>query len=330
MSDVLDPAELDDLLIEGLTAAFNGAFDLARSGNELSILFNEQEFFGEDFLHAFIADTYGAFREWKPGAPKTFKELQSESFRINFKNYETGITIPHSLFIRGARNPGQLADLLSGFLAERAVKEGETAFKHRVRLMIQALRNGETATNTYDGVAFFSASHPANTVSGGGSNLATGSGTRWYLLDANAGSPFTVTWNQNFVDQRTLHPDITPLGQGYVSAVDGVNSQTFKDFNRVRYSIEANAGVAYGAWQTMYLSREALDTDNLNSAMVAMQSYLDDEGHPLAIRPTHILVPPSLENTARTLLRAIDASGASNPLAGALQIIVSPLLAITP
>lgn len=58
-----------------------------------------------------------------------------------------------------------------------------------------------------------------------------------------------------------------------------------------------------------------------------MRGYVDDTGDPLAINPTVIVVPGSLQGTAEALFKKqVLAGGETNELYGAVEIVVSPYL----
>lgn len=78
----------------------------------------------------------------------------------------------------------------------------------------------------------------------------------------------------------------------------------------------------------------ALSAASLEAGVAAMRSQRLPNGEPMDVRPTHLLVPPALEFTARRLLNSAyypDDSGASagpggmsrNPLQGVLELLVS-------
>lgn len=73
-----------------------------------------------------------------------------------------------------------------------------------------------------------------------------------------------------------------------------------------------------------------IDTDLLDAAALAegiatMAQYKNDRGKYMGIRPTHLLVCPTLEQTGRELVQAAaNAAGATNVWAGALQLVVMP------
>jgi phage major head subunit gpT-like protein len=71
------------------------------------------------------------------------------------------------------------------------------------------------------------------------------------------------------------------------------------------------------------LLTDLLDADAYESARVRMRSFKNDKGELLYMRPTHLLVCPSLEGTAREILQAgVGATGATNIWQGSAQLLV--------
>lgn len=70
----------------------------------------------------------------------------------------------------------------------------------------------------------------------------------------------------------------------------------------------------------------ALTKDNVSIAREAMMAFTDDNGNKVAVTPTHILVPPSLEDEAleisKSLLDPTSANNTINAHAGRFQVIV--------
>ena len=57
----------------------------------------------------------------------------------------------------------------------------------------------------------------------------------------------------------------------------------------------------------------------------AMQAFRSDQGRLLGVMPTTLVVPPSLEDAGRTLLKAATgAAGASNQWYNSAELIISP------
>ena len=70
----------------------------------------------------------------------------------------------------------------------------------------------------------------------------------------------------------------------------------------------------------------ALSEPNLRAAILAMRGQKDDKGMKIQIRPTHLIVPPALEHTAKVLLQTTLIPGSANndvnTLKGELTLIV--------
>jgi len=57
-------------------------------------------------------------------------------------------------------------------------------------------------------------------------------------------------------------------------------------------------------------------------------AFTNDEGVPLGITPTHLVVPPTLESNGRSVVEAqFDATGASNVWYNTAKLVVVPWLA---
>ena len=95
-----------------------------------------------------------------------------------------------------------------------------------------------------------------------------------------------------------------------------------------RYGIDGRCNVGYGLWQLAYGSKQGLTADNYASAREAMLAFKADEGRPLGIVPTHLVVPPSLEKEGREILMAERTGGGdTNIWQGSAALTVSPWLA---
>ncbi|QPR26777.1 Mu-like prophage major head subunit gpT family protein [Edwardsiella hoshinae] len=66
---------------------------------------------------------------------------------------------------------------------------------------------------------------------------------------------------------------------------------------------------------------------SFGAAKMQMRRFTDSEGRPLSIRPTVLLVPPELEDTANTLMTADRfEDGKTNIYKGACEVVVEPRL----
>jgi phage major head subunit gpT-like protein len=145
-------------------------------------------------------------------------------------------------------------------------------------------RPGPT-TLCYDGQYFFDTDHPvldANGVSQSQANWDNnaGAGTAWYLLDTS----------------RALKPIIyqSRKPDNFVAKTNENDDNVFFQKEFV-YGVDARRNVGFGFWQLAYGSRKTLDEANLTAALTAMTARTGDNGRPLGIRPTLLVVPPSLE-----------------------------------
>ncbi len=101
-------------------------------------------------------------------------------------------------------------------------------------------------------------------------------------------------------DGKALFADDHPVGTG---AVDNAGTAVLKADSL------ANAAASYGA------------------ARIVLRKMTDDEGRPLDVTPTTLVVPPALEDTANALMtmeRLED--GKTNPYRGTATVVVSPWL----
>ncbi|MBI5816689.1 MAG: Mu-like prophage major head subunit gpT family protein [Nitrospinae bacterium] len=118
------------------------------------------------------------------------------------------------------------------------------------------------------------------------------------------------------------HPDelvFSMLSQGFASkAFDG---QFFFDTDHPNGSRPAWSNKSIEA-----LSAAAYETMRQN-----MMSLVNEEGRPMRVRPSHIIVPPQLEKEALDIVRAdLTTGGVSNVWNNSADVIVAPELAATP
>jgi len=92
------------------------------------------------------------------------------------------------------------------------------------------------------------------------------------------------------------------------------------------YGVDARLNAGYGLWQLAYASKESLDASAFNDAYAAMQSMTGDRGKKLGIRPTLLVVPPSLRAAALEILNAETVGGTTNINRNAVDVLVTPWL----
>lgn len=237
------------------------------------------------------------FREWV--GDRVIQNLKTHDFSIKNKSWESTIAV----------NRDQIEDDQFGVYRPMIGQMGQDARRHPDLLVFAALKAGD-AQLCYDGQYFFDTDHPVG--SGTASNHGGGAGAGWYLLDTS----------------RAIKPLIYQVRKPYnfQAFQDEADENVFKRREFV-YGIDARSNVGYGLWQLAYFSKQALDATNYQAARVAMMERKNDMGMVLGIKPTVLLVPPSLEKSALELVQAERlANGADNVLRGTTRVVSCPWL----
>lgn len=251
-------------------------------------------------------NTYGwlgqfpKLREWI-GA-RVVKDMQADAYQILNKTFEATIGVKRT----------DIEDDNLGIYRPLFAEMGRAAASHPDELTFALLAAGGS-TLCYDGQNFFDTDHPvyANTDGTGAvtatSNVNTsGTGPNWYLLDVS----------------RALKPLILQVrAAADLQAMTDRNDEGVFTNDEYRYGIRARHNVGFGFWQLAYRSNEALTPATYGAARAAMRGFKADGGRPLGIRPNLLVVPSSLEATARKLLVKDENGG--NEWAGSAELLVS-------
>lgn len=255
------------------------------------------------------SETYGwlgqfpQLREWI--GPREVVGLKAHAFTIQNKKFESTVGVPRD----------NISDDRLGVFGPTFSQMGELARTHPEQLIFALLASGFTTT-CYDGQSFFDTDHPLQPKDGPAttvSNFGGGSGTAWYLLDTS----------------RTVKPLIFQKREDYeFTRLDRPDDDHVFWTDEFVYGIRARVNAGFGLWQLAYGSKDTLNADNYAAARAAMMNYKSSEGHILGVRPTTLVVPPSLEYAALDLLNTETLSGGgSNPYKGTAELIVTPYLA---
>lgn len=249
--------------------------------------------------------SFPSMREWI--GDRVIHGIQTHGYAIKNKTFENTVAIPREA----------IEDDQYGIYAPMSQELGRTAQAHPDQLVFSLLKNGPS-TLCYDGQYFFDTDHPVldengNTVTQANWDNNAGAGTAWYLLDTSRALKPVIL-------QERKKPNFVSL-----TAEDDQNVFMRKEYV---YGVDCRRNVGFGFWQLAYGSRKTLDETNLVAAYTAMTERKGDGGRPLGIKPTVLLVPPSLEFAARKLVNATTlANGADNVLKGLVTVEVSPWLA---
>ncbi|ADU63407.1 MAG: Mu-like prophage major head subunit gpT family protein [Pseudodesulfovibrio sp.] len=287
-------------LFTGFKVLFNKAFEGTRSDWEKLAMIVPSTTSQE--VYAWLGMTTG-FRKWV--GDRVVQNLKSHNFTIVNEPFENTVGV--------ARD--NIEDDQIGVYSPLFAQLGEDARTHPDTLIFALLAAG-FATRCYDGQYFFDTDHPV--VGAGGavtsvSNMQAGSGTPWFLLDTS----------------RVIKPLIFQKRKDYTFV--SLDKETDANvFNRREYlyGVDARCNVGYGLWQMAFGSKAALDATNYGAARAAMMGMKGDNGRPLGIRPTTLVVPPTLEKAALEVVKAErNADGATNVYRDSAEVLVTPWLA---
>lgn len=243
------------------------------------------------------------FREWI--GERVVQNLANHDFTIVNKSFENTVGVDRD----------DIEDDTYGVYRPLLSQLGQDAKTHPDELIFALLAAG-FASLCYDGQYFFDSDHPVVDAAGAEqsvSNTGGGAGTAWYLLDAS----------------RAIKPFIWQSRAEYnFVAMDQPDDEAVFNRKQYRYGIDGRGNAGYGLWQLAYGSKVALDATNYAAARAAMMSFKGDHGKPLNVKPTLLVVPPSLEKAGLEVLQAERlANGATNIYRGTASLLVTPWLA---
>lgn len=243
------------------------------------------------------------FREWL--GDRVIQNLMSYDYTIKNKPYENTVGVDRD----------HIEDDSIGIYNPMFRQMGMDAKQHPDELVFALLQLGFT-TNCYDGQYFFDTDHPVLDVNGNPqsvSNFGGGAGTAWYLID----------------DTKAIKPIIFQKRREYeFVAMDSPTDEQAFTRKLYRYGVDTRCNVGFGLWQVAYASKQTLNAANYNAAYSALQSLKGDNGKPLGIRPSLLVVPPSLRDAALTIITAETINnGETNINRNSAKVLVSPWLA---
>lgn len=242
-------------------------------------------------------------REWI--GPRVVDNLEEAGYSITNRHFEKTVGVDRN----------DIEDDNLGQYAPMFAEMGELTAALPEQLVFGLLNAGFTM-NGWDGVPFFSTTHPINDANGVATTFANtdgGGGTPWFLLTTNR----TV---KPIIYQERKPPE-------FVSMDKTNDEEVFK--NRVfTYGVDMRCNVGYGFPQLAWGSRQILNGANYGIARAAIQNMKGDGGRPLGLVPNLLVVPPSLESAGRQLLNSeYGTDGITNEWKGTAELLVVPWLA---
>lgn len=255
------------------------------------------------------SNTYGwlgqfpKLREWV-GA-RVVKDMAAAGYTLTNKLYEGTVSIART----------DIEDDNIGIYKPMMQEVGRATATHPDELVFALLAAGHS-TLCFDGQNFFDTDHPVYpNVDGTGtaaavSNVATGGGPAWYLLDTSR--PL-----KPLIFQERTKPEM--------EAMTATNDEVVFNSDTYRYGVRYRCNAGFGFWQMAFKSNATLDGAGFAAARQAMETFKADGGRPLGITPKLLVVPPTLRSAAEDLLLAMQkANGASNTNYKAVELLVTP------
>ncbi|MGF1708436.1 Mu-like prophage major head subunit gpT family protein [Enterovibrio baiacu] len=167
-------------------------------------------------------------------------------------------------------------------------------------------------TQCFDGQYFFDTDHPmgddtySNII-----GVPTSTGEPWFLID----------------DTQVLKPIIYQHRRPFVFKNMNPNEEFTWFNNALAAGTDGRSNVGFGFWQTAVGSKAALTESNYEKAIEALSGTKKNNGTPLGIRPTKLVVGPRNRAAAKKIINvAIKDGGGSNPYFEDVQVVVSPYL----
>lgn len=282
-------------IYKAFSTIFNQALEAAKS--QVDLVAMRVPSTGRSVDYKWLGN-FPMMREWL--GDRVIKDLSGFHYEVLNKPFESTIEVDRDDIEDD--QIGVYTPMIQGLAQSAKVHPDILAF---------ALLAAGFSTKCFDGQYFFDSDHEVAGASV--SNTGGGSGTGWYLMDLS----------------RPIKPIILQVRKvPEFVAMDKPDDENAFMRKKYRYGVDDRKNVGFGLWQLAYGSKQTLDTTAYAAARAAMMSFTNDEGTPLGIKPTHLVVPPTLESAGRTVLEAEkNANGSSNVWYHTAELVVVPWLA---
>jgi len=289
-----------DMLRAGFNTAFTGA--LSQTPTQYGRIATEVRSTQKEQKYGWLGKMPNV-REWV--GSRAVQNLSQHDYAIAEKAFELTIAVD--------RDDVETDNL--GIYGPMFTDMGDLAAKFPDKLVWELLKEG-FETPCYDGQNYFDTDHPVLDENGNEtsvSNTGGGAGAPWFLLDVS----------------RSLKPIILQKRKDFTFvAKDKPTDGNVFDNNEFVYGSDARMNVGFGFWQFAYGSKQPLDAASYEAARQALTGMKGDGGKPLGIRPSLLVVPPTLEGAALKLLNnELAAGGETNEWKGTAEPLVVPWLA---
>ncbi|NDV27723.1 Mu-like prophage major head subunit gpT family protein [Desulfovibrio sp. JC010] len=248
------------------------------------------------------SNTYGwlgempSLRKWI--GDRVIKDVAAHGYSLTNESYEGTVGVKRT----------DIEDDAVGVYKPLMQELGRAAGIFPDQLVFALLGAGE-ATLCYDGQYFFDTDHPvgAGTIS----NVTAGAAQPWYLLDCTRAI-------KPLIFQSRKKPKL-------VSMTKEDDEQVFTSA-KFRYGVDMRCNAGFSFWQMAHKAKVELNADNFEAAYASMQELKSDEGKPMGITPSLMVVPPKLRSAAAKIVAETNENAGANPNAKIVDVLVSPWL----
>lgn len=286
------------LLNQAYNAAFQGGYQLAPPmWSEIAMMVPSST---SEEKYGWLGMTT-SFREWL--GDRVYQSLKQHDYTIKNRTYENTVEVKREA----------IDDDQYGIYAPLFAQMGQDSAQHPDKLVFGLLQAG-FSTLCFDGQFFFDVDHPVGLpgAEASVSNFQGGAGAAWYLLDTS----------------KVIKPLIFQKRRDYkMVPKTKLDDDNVFDRNVFVWGVDARVNVGFGLWQYAYASKLTLDATNYTAALQAMAAVKADNGDPLAVKPTILLVGPSNWGAAKKVVEAeYLAAGESNTMRNTTKVVMSPRL----
>ncbi|MBB4302346.1 phage major head subunit gpT-like protein [Rhodobium orientis] len=297
---LINAANLQSLYV-GFRRNFQGAFDAAqtaygRIATEIPSTTRQNEY-------GWLGN-FPNMREWI--GPRHVQSIKDHGYAIKNKPFEITVGVDRD----------DIEDDNIGIYKPMMEELGRSTAAHPDQLVFSLVKSA-FETKCYDGQNFFDTDHKVLDEDGketSVSNMTAGAGPAWYLLDTSR--PL-----KPFIFQKRRAPE-------FVAKTDPKTSDRVFEQKEFIYGVDYRGNVGLGFWQMAHGSKADLSTANFDAAYDAMTTLKTDHGRPLGIKPTLLVIPPSLRTAADEVIKnAKRTDFTDNTNKDIVEVFICPWLA---
>ncbi|MBK67916.1 MAG: hypothetical protein CMP22_07270 [Rickettsiales bacterium] len=241
-------------------------------------------------------------KEWL--GDRVIQNLKTHNFTIENKSFESTVAVDRD----------DIEDDNLGVYSPLVDDIGNNAANFPDELVFGVLKDAFT-TLCYDGQYLIDTDHPVIDKNGqeqSVSNHGGGASNPWFLID----------------DTKSIKPIIFQMRKEFqLTALDNPTDPNVFMKNQFIYGIDGRMNVGVALWQLIQGSKQTLDATAYQARRTAMMNLTGDNGRPLRLKPSLLVVGPSNEQAAKDILEAEKlANGATNTNRNTAKLLVVPEL----